>query len=102
MLASSWGQHFRLQNLFADVDEVSLGRNNSNTIVLNSSVAPSKDIPDALVLQLSRNHARLAVKDWQLQLMDNGTLNGTFVNNQRLPSRAWKVLKHRDVFSLGG
>lgn len=82
-----------------------IGRGASNAIALNSTYATSigsGELPDAVILRVSRVHARLQVAAGQLQIQDTGTLNGTFVNNQRLEANAWKVLYHDDVISLGG
>jgi pSer/pThr/pTyr-binding forkhead associated (FHA) protein len=102
MLASAQGISHTLEHLFHQKQEITIGRNPSNTIVLNATISPEKAIPDSLVLQLSRHHARLAVKHGELQIMDNGTLNGTFINNLRIPAKTWRVLKNGDVISLGG
>jgi pSer/pThr/pTyr-binding forkhead associated (FHA) protein len=102
MLASSQGFSHQLERLFQHKQEISIGRNPSNTIVLNATISPEKVIPDSLVLQLSRHHAKLTVKDGELQVMDNGTLNGTFINNLRIPAKSWRALKNGDVISLGG
>jgi pSer/pThr/pTyr-binding forkhead associated (FHA) protein len=102
MLASAQGASHALQRLFHQKQEISIGRNPSNTIVLNATISPERPIPDSLVLQLSRQHAKLTVKDGELQIMDNGTLNGTFINNLRIPAKSWRVLKNGDVISLGG
>jgi pSer/pThr/pTyr-binding forkhead associated (FHA) protein len=102
MLSSAQGVSHALERLFHSKEEISIGRNPSNTIVLNATISREKPIPDSLVLQLSRHHAKLAVKDGELQIMDNSTLNGTFINNLRIPARTWRVLKNGDVISLGG
>jgi len=102
MLASAQGVSHFLERLFEAKQEISIGRNPSNTIVLNGTISPEKPIPDSLVLQLSRHHAKLAVKDSELQIMDTGTLNGTFINNLKIPAKTWRVLKNGDAISLGG
>lgn len=102
MLASAQGVSHGLERLFQAKQEISIGRNPSNTIVLNATISPENPIPDSLVLQLSRHHAKLRVKNGELQIMDNSTLNGTFINNLRIPAKTWKVLKNFDVISLGG
>ena len=50
-----------------------------------------------LRLMLSRTHARLRVRDGTLQLADNGTVNGSWVNGQKLQAHTWKVLHDGDV-----
>ncbi|KAL4519186.1 hypothetical protein Ndes2526A_g00285 [Nannochloris sp. 'desiccata'] len=102
MLASAQGVSHGLERLFQAKQEISIGRNPSNTIVLNATISPENPIPDSLVLQLSRHHAKLRVKNGELQIMDNSTLNGTFINNLRIPAKTWKVLKNFDIISLGG
>ena len=102
MLSSSVGKSHKLERLFRSKQDISIGRHQDNALVLNSLISPEHLIPDSVVLQLSRRHARLAVKDGELQLYDNGTLNGTFINNLRIPEQTWRVLKNGDVISLGG
>ena len=102
MLASVLGPKYRLKSLFDGTDVVAIGRKCDCLIQLSPQMAPDKSIEDSLLLQLSRCHAHLSVHDGQLQLSDDGTVNGTFVNNLRLSPHKRKVLKDGDVISFGG
>ncbi len=104
MLQTRWGQPIRLEELFAGRDEVTIGRNSGNALVLSSKLTASLEpkVPDSLVLQLSRVHARVAIKDGCLQIQDLATLNGTYINNNRLPKEEWWVLSKGDIVTLGG
>ena len=103
MLRARWGETIHLEELFAGCDTITMGRNSGNTLVLSSKLTPPTfKIPDGLVLQLSRTHARIALKDGFLQIQDLDTMNGTYVNNSRLPTRVWRVLAEGDTVTLGG
>jgi pSer/pThr/pTyr-binding forkhead associated (FHA) protein len=99
MLRSRKGRVWELEALFAAAQGglVRVGRAVDNTLSLASHLGDS-----SAALTLSRRHAALRVDAGQLQLQDSATLNGTFVNDQRLPANAWKVLNEGDTFSLGG
>lgn len=66
--------------------EISLGRNIDNTYALEFQ-------------GISRNHLQLKVDDDQVTLLDLGSRNGSFLNNQRV--EAPTVLKRGDVIKLG-
>jgi pSer/pThr/pTyr-binding forkhead associated (FHA) protein len=53
--------------------EISIGRDVKNDIVINDP-------------EVSRHHARLVLKTNTYAIEDNGSTNGTFINNQRLTS----------------
>lgn len=78
---------------------VSIGRSSGNTI---SMLQELQDLPSNVVMILSRQHVLLEVRDGQLNVADNDTVNGTFVNGQRIPAGIWRVLNDGDVVSCGG
>lgn len=55
----------------------------------------SLEVPDA---NASRQHARILWDGAVLTMVDNGSSNGTYINDQRVPSA---VLSHGDVIRLG-
>jgi hypothetical protein len=65
---------------------LSVGRGLGNDIILEDS-------------RVSRNHAELRYKNRRFWLIDRGSTNGTFVNNERVSEQA---LRGGDVISLGG
>ena len=70
-----------------------VGRNNDSDIVLNTDVLP---------LLISRKHARLSVVGHALLLQDEGSTNGTYVNEGRLGPNDSKELLNGNVISFGG
>lgn len=67
-------------------DEISIGRDPSNDIVINDA-------------EVSRKHARLLVQDEGYALEDLGSTNGTFINGLRLAAPL--VLQPGDMILLG-
>jgi pSer/pThr/pTyr-binding forkhead associated (FHA) protein len=65
---------------------VSIGRDSSNTIVINDA-------------EVSRRHAQLSLQNDKLVLEDIGSTNGTYVNGQRISGP--HVLKPGEVVSFG-
>jgi len=65
------------------------------TMIAGRSPDCSLEVPDA---NASRQHARLVWDGAVLTMLDNGSSNGTYVNDQRLPSA---ILNHGDVIRLG-
>jgi pSer/pThr/pTyr-binding forkhead associated (FHA) protein len=59
-------------------DVVSLGRGESNSIVINSP-------------KVSRNHARVEWSDDRFVVRDLNSSNGTFVNGQRVETMPWSL-----------
>lgn len=70
-----------------------VGRNNDSDIVLNTDVLP---------LLISRKHARLSVVGHALLLQDEGSTNGTYVDEGRLGPNDSKELVNGNVISFGG
>lgn len=69
------------------------GRNNDSDIVLNTDVLP---------LLISRKHAKLYVVGQALLLQDEGSTNGTYVDEGRLSPNNSKELVNGNVISFGG
>lgn len=67
-------------------DEISIGRDPSNNIVINEA-------------EVSRKHARLLIQDERYVMEDLGSTNGTFINGVRL--EAPQQLQPGDVVLLG-
>jgi pSer/pThr/pTyr-binding forkhead associated (FHA) protein len=69
------------------------GRNTDSDTVLHA---------DALPLLISRKHAEVSVAGQTLCIIDAGSTNGTYVNEQRLRPAESKHLTNGDVISFGG
>ncbi|DBA95401.1 TPA: hypothetical protein ACH3X3_013276 [Trebouxia sp. C0006] len=69
------------------------GRNTDSDIVLNT---------EALPLLISRKHAEVSVAGQTLCIIDAGSTNGTYVNEQRLRSAESRHLTNGDAISFGG
>ncbi len=67
---------------------LNIGRDPNNQLALGQAEFPT----------VSANHARLAIRDDQLVLLDLGSRNGTLVDERRVQEH---VLKHGEVFQLG-
>jgi pSer/pThr/pTyr-binding forkhead associated (FHA) protein len=80
------------------VEELVIGRKNPET-----GETPDVDLFDVGALEkgVSRKHASIIRKDGSLQIMDNGTPNGTFLNGQMLVPRQPRVLRDGDDIRLG-
>lgn len=67
------------------------------------SPAPDVDLETfgAFDAGVSRVHAALMMDNGCLMVKDAGSVNGTFVNNQRVNSNAWRMLRHQDELRLG-
>lgn len=74
-----------LQNVPVLKAPVTIGRAPDNSIAIDN-------------VSISAHHARVEVQQGRLTLTDLGSLNGTFVNSQRVKSAA---LKDGDVISIG-
>ena len=72
----------------AITDEITLGRAESNDVVLLSTTA-------------SRDHARLLERNCRWFVEDLGSLNGTLLNGHRIPSRTPLTLRHGDRLQFG-
>ncbi len=66
----------------------SVGRQSGNDIVLNTTAA-------------SRYHAQFDVAEGQVFLVDLGSVNGTFVNDEQIEPNSRVVLNEGDVITLG-
>jgi len=51
-------------------------------------------------LGVSRSHARLRLENGRCMVLDNGSANGTFINNRRL-GQAWTSLNPGDLLAIG-
>ncbi len=69
------------------------GRNTDSDIVLHA---------EALPLLISRKHAEVSVAGQTLCIIDAGSTNGTYVNEQRLRSAESRHLTNGDAISFGG
>lgn len=56
---------------------------------------------DAQKLGVSRKHVRLTIRGNTVQVMDLGSANGTFINDQRLLANQYYGLLDGDVLKLG-
>jgi hypothetical protein len=80
------------------VEELTLGRRDPDT-----SEFPEVDLTDfeALEKGVSRRHAEIIRKDGSLQILDNGSSNGTYLNGQKLVPHQARVLRDGDDVRLG-
>ena len=69
------------------------GRNTDSDIVLHA---------EALPLLISRKHAEVSVVGQTLCIVDAGSTNGTYVNEERLRSAESRHLTNGDAISFGG
>jgi len=69
-----------------EAQEISIGRDNSNTIVIND-------------VEVSRRHAKMEFRGSAYVIQDLGSTNGTFVNGQRLSGI--QVLNPGDTVAFG-
>jgi len=74
-----------LQNVPVLKGPITVGRAPDNSIAIDN-------------VSISAHHARVEIQQGRLTLTDLGSLNGTFVNSQRVKSAA---LKDGDVISIG-
>lgn len=74
-----------LQNVPVRQAPITIGRAPDNSIAIDN-------------VSISAHHARVEIQQGRLTLTDLGSLNGTFVNSQRVQSAA---LKDGDVISIG-
>lgn len=79
-----------------DADEVSVGRSDDSDVTLDD-------------VTVSRQHARFVREEGRWQLRDLNSLNGTYVNRDRIDGSVWlaggdevQIGKYRFVFLVGG
>jgi hypothetical protein len=85
--------------LFEDGTQLVMGRANPNLMGTPDRFDLNKY--GARERGVSRAHALLRFSDMLLTILDLGSLNGTFLNNRRLPANEPHVVRHNDEVSLG-
>ena len=65
-------------------------------------INPVDGVPLQFAVLCSRMHAELSVSSRALLLRDGGGMNGTYVNDKRLPMHASTPLHDGDIVSFGG
>lgn len=81
-----------------EVEELILGREDSRT---GSTPAVNLTEFGALEKGVSREHARIVRRDGSLQLVDNNSRNGTYLNGQCLVPNQPRILRDGDDLRLG-
>jgi len=74
-----------IERIVTEKKRISIGRTNDNDIVLENR-------------GVSRKHALIEFNDKAAVIIDNESLNGTFVNNRKV---AEEVLREQDVITIG-
>jgi pSer/pThr/pTyr-binding forkhead associated (FHA) protein len=74
-----------LKEIESDQDEITIGRNTENDIHIDS-------------MAVSGHHAKLVEAEGNYYIEDQGSTNGTFVNEERISKH---VLKENDEISIG-
>lgn len=66
-------------------------------------VVPDVDLTpyDAYQAGVSRLHAAIKIDRGQVSLVDLGSVNGTSINEVRIPPNVYRLLKHGDMIALG-
>jgi pSer/pThr/pTyr-binding forkhead associated (FHA) protein len=79
-------------------EAISLGRADEG-----SEGRPDVDLEphDALAKGVSRLHAKLRLHGDLVQVQDSNSTNGTFLNEQRVSSTEWRIVRHGDELRLG-
>ncbi len=82
----------------SDKTEITLGR-----VSANQPIMPDIDLTpyNAFDHGVSRIHAVIRLSEGQVQLMDLGSSNGTFINSVRMTPNAENPIRHGDIISLG-
>ena len=65
-------------------------------------ISPVEGVPLQYAVLCSRMHAELSVDGHALLLRDGGGVNGTYVNDKRLPAHTLTPLHNGDIISFGG
>lgn len=83
---------------YDDIEEVVIGRRDPA-----SDAAPQVDLHEfgALDKGVSRRHAIIIKREGALNLIDQGTPNGTFLNGQKLVPHQPRILRDGDDIRLG-
>lgn len=81
-----------------EIDQLIIGRKDPET-----GESPEVDLLEygALEKGVSRRHASVLWREGSIQIMDNGSPNGTFLNGQRLVPHQARVLRDGDDVRLG-
>ncbi|MEW5701412.1 MAG: FHA domain-containing protein [Candidatus Zixiibacteriota bacterium] len=74
-----------IERVITEKKRISIGRNSDNDVVLDNR-------------GVSRRHATIEINPQDAVLIDNESLNGTFVNNRRVEE---EILKDEDVITIG-
>ncbi len=74
-----------IERIVTEKGRITIGRTSDNDVVLDNR-------------GISRKHAEIELAGESAVLIDNGSLNGTFVNNRRVDE---EVLKNNDVITIG-
>jgi FHA domain len=91
---------YNLSTLFADAASaagqcrIGIGR--------TQPISPVEGVPLQYAVLCSRTHAELSVDGHALLLRDGGGMNGTYVNDTRLPAHHPMPLHDGDIISFGG
>jgi len=83
-----WTESGRYEEYEITKPTTSIGRQPGNDIVLNTTA-------------VSRYHAQLELTDEQLYLIDQGTVNGTFINDELIQSETRVALNEGDRIAIG-
>jgi hypothetical protein len=79
-------------------DEFTLGRSAEGQPILpDIDLTPFKAYENGV----SRLHASIRITDTQVTVTDLGSVNGTRINNQKIPASKPLVIQHGDVVTLG-
>jgi hypothetical protein len=83
---------------YEGVEEIVIGRRDPKT-----DTKPDVDLEPfgALNKGVSRHHASIVRRDGALNLVDNGSPNGTFLNGQKLVAQQPRILRDGDDIRLG-
>ncbi len=82
----------------SDKTEFTIGR-----VSPNQPIMPDIDLTpyNAFENGVSRIHAVIRINQGQVQLMDLGSSNGTFLNSERMMPNTERAIRHGDIVSLG-